>query len=355
MEPFESFIRREDPLVTVVVPSYNKAIYLFESVGSALAQTYPKIEVIIVNDGSPDNTAAVAQQIIQTNPSRAIRYFEKPNGGISDARNFAIERAQGRVIMNLDGDDIAESTFVEKGIALMRAQGLNLVSCYVSLFGAETGEWIPQNYDQHGIRFNNCIPSLAMYDKELWRQIGGYKKAYVFNEDWDFFLSGQRFDLKASHIPEKLFRYRVTEGGLANNYIKDSWNQSVSLMMTSNEDLYAVTETIQAHTILGDMRQSWFERMQKQDALHPNEWLLKLWMGLYYKAKGNPQQAFELFRLAAQLTNAKNWQPILLLGMLSEEQQDKKSALELYHHARTLRPDLGPILTPRISAFLGQK
>ena len=90
-------------LVSIVITSYNKAPYLEQAVKSVLAQTYSNIECIIVDDGSTDNTEKIAQKLIAKYPQ--IKYFVKPNGGISSARNFGNSKATGKYIQFLDADD----------------------------------------------------------------------------------------------------------------------------------------------------------------------------------------------------------------------------------------------------------
>ena len=90
-------------LVSIIITSYNKALYLEQAVKSALAQTYSNIECIIVDDGSTDNTEEIAQQLIVKYPQ--VQYYIKPNGGISSARNFGNTKAKGKWIQFLDADD----------------------------------------------------------------------------------------------------------------------------------------------------------------------------------------------------------------------------------------------------------
>ena len=79
-----------NPLVSIVIPVYNGAEYMREAIDSALAQTYKNIEVIVVNDGSKDNTDEIARSY-----GEKIRYFKKENGGVSTALNLAIQNMQG--------------------------------------------------------------------------------------------------------------------------------------------------------------------------------------------------------------------------------------------------------------------
>ncbi|QBN19858.1 glycosyltransferase family 2 protein [Flavobacterium nackdongense] len=91
------------PMISIIVPCYNQAHYLDEALQSVLGQTYPDWECIIVNDGSPDRTAEVAQKWVEKD-SRFV-YIYKENGGVSSARNLGIEKAKGVYLQFLDADD----------------------------------------------------------------------------------------------------------------------------------------------------------------------------------------------------------------------------------------------------------
>src|SRR5262249_41538424 len=90
----------DKPLVSVIIPCYKQAGYLPEAIDSALAQTYSPLEVIVVNDGSPDDTERVAKGY-----GDRIVYVHRPNGGLSAARNTGIARARGLYLKFLDSDD----------------------------------------------------------------------------------------------------------------------------------------------------------------------------------------------------------------------------------------------------------
>ncbi len=93
------------PLVSVITPAYNAAAYIAETIESVLAQTYSNWEMIIVNDCSTDNTAAVAASYVQRDARISFYTLEK-NSGASAARNYAISKAKGRYIAFLDADDL---------------------------------------------------------------------------------------------------------------------------------------------------------------------------------------------------------------------------------------------------------
>ena len=91
------------PKISVVITTYNKAAYLRHAVDSVMQQTYPEVECVVVDDGSTDETPIVMSAILRDYP--AVRYFCKPNGGVSSARNFGWETATGEWMQFLDADD----------------------------------------------------------------------------------------------------------------------------------------------------------------------------------------------------------------------------------------------------------
>jgi glycosyltransferase involved in cell wall biosynthesis len=99
-------------LVSVIIAVYNGERYLAEAIDTVLAQTYQPIEIIVIDDGSTDNSAPVAQQFAQR-----IRYFYQPNAGLGAARNAGVEVSQGDYLSFLDADDL----WIENKIALQMA------------------------------------------------------------------------------------------------------------------------------------------------------------------------------------------------------------------------------------------
>lgn len=122
-------------LVSIIVPVYNVAPFLDRCLDSLVKQTYPNIEIILVDDGSTDGSGALCD-LWQSRDSR-IRVFHKPNGGLSDARNYAMERASGEYLSFVDSDDWCDLRFLERMLTALADTGADLVECdYVSTDGA---------------------------------------------------------------------------------------------------------------------------------------------------------------------------------------------------------------------------
>ena len=125
------------PRVSVIIPAYNVARYLPETLRSALAQTVPPYEVLVINDGSPDTPAleAALAPFLAKAPGQ-LRYLVQENRGLSGARNTGLRAATGNLIALLDGDDLWEPTYLERQIAHLAAHPeLDVVYCNALFFG----------------------------------------------------------------------------------------------------------------------------------------------------------------------------------------------------------------------------
>lgn len=119
----------ENELISVIVPVYNVENYLRMCLDSIRNQTYTNFECLLINDGSPDNSAEICREYAAKD-SR-FRYFEKENGGLSSARNYGIERAEGSFITFVDSDDWLESTCLENLSEKKNQYDADIVvSCY---------------------------------------------------------------------------------------------------------------------------------------------------------------------------------------------------------------------------------
>lgn len=327
------------PLVSVIMPSFNKAKYLSQAVGSIALQRYPNIELLVVNDGSPDNTNEIAEQLARDLPELNIRLLQKQNGGISDARNFGIKHARGSLIVPLDGDDMAKQGFIAKAVERVVAHGDNLICNNVELFGAQPGEWYPNQYDRLGIRYDNCIPTLTLFEKSLWERAGGFNVCFPFVEDWEFWISCSRYNPKVARLEGRYYLYRSSEEGLAHLFT-NRYRECLSLVTTSHEDLYAVDEVLTAHQGFPGFPQSWRDRFAKQVELHPREWLLQFWLGLFAEGAGDFNKAASFYARAIELSDSNSWQPVYRLGLLYQNAQKPAEAAPLFQHVRMLRPDM---------------
>jgi len=119
--------------ISVIVPVYNVEDYLRQCLDSLVEQTFRDIEILMVNDGSPDNSQAIIDEYCLKYPDM-VKSFVKENGGLSDARNYGIERAAGEYIAFVDGDDYVAPDMFERMINLAREKDSDVVACKIMSF-----------------------------------------------------------------------------------------------------------------------------------------------------------------------------------------------------------------------------
>lgn len=112
--------------ISIVIPSYNSAKYLKHNIKNILNQTYKNIEVILVNDGSTDNTDEVIKSFMKDD---RFKYYKKTNGGVAVARNYGLSKATGDYILFMDSDDNVEKTMLEKMYNKLKETNADLVCC----------------------------------------------------------------------------------------------------------------------------------------------------------------------------------------------------------------------------------
>ena len=123
-----------DTLVSVVIPNYNGALFLKDAVSSAIEQDYPNKEIIVVDDGSTDNSVALLKTFGQE-----ITLIETKNSGASAARNAGIQAAKGGYVAFLDSDDIWAQNKLSMQMSYMKRNKLDLVYCHGQEFGNALG------------------------------------------------------------------------------------------------------------------------------------------------------------------------------------------------------------------------
>ena len=208
-------IAEKVPMVSVIIPCYNQAQFLRESVGSVVAQTFTDWELIIVDDGSPDDTATIALSIIAEYPGHAISLLRKSNGGVSEARNAGIRKARGAYILPFDADDIIRPTMLEKTVQLLEANpDIAIAYTDITHFGAVNCTIQAAEFDAAKIPINNQLNCCSLYRYEAWECCGGYNSLVIGYEDWDFWVSCTAHGMRAARIPESLLLYRVKQESL---------------------------------------------------------------------------------------------------------------------------------------------
>jgi len=212
--------KNNSPLVSIVIPSYNSANFIPGSVSSVLNQTYSNIEILIIDDGSTDETEKTVQQL--TGP---IRYIKQVNSGPSAARNRGLTESKGKYIAFLDVDDAWEPVKLEEQVAFFESDGdLSIIAtgcmrCNADLQPVEIVSLETSTKEKGTIPFrlllekNQLITSSIMIKKKTLDVCGLFDETIQFGEDWDLWIRIAQQG-KIGYIQQPLCKYRVHGAGL---------------------------------------------------------------------------------------------------------------------------------------------
>lgn len=265
--------------VSIVIPCYNAGEFLAETMQSVLAQTYPEIEVVIVDDGSPD---PVTQQLLAQAQWPHTRIIHQANAGPAAARNRAVQEATGIYILPLDADDTIEPEYVAKAVAVLDARPeVGVVYCKARKFGAEQGPWCLPDYALRELVIDNVIFVTALYRKVDWQAVGGYNERLRHGvEDYEFWVKIVHLGREVVQLDEYLFNYRIQQKSRTTSFQDGRANvvATYAEIFRTNQDFYAKhAEFLFEHRFgLYDELSYWRGRYGELDALfkrHP--WLLK--------------------------------------------------------------------------------
>lgn len=199
------------PLVSIITPCYNQAKYLKETVENALNSSYRPIEILIINDGSTDNSLELAQEL--ATKFSEVKVFDQPNGGVSMARNHGIKKAKGEIIFPLDGDDLIAPNYIEEAVKVMISRPEVRVVYSQGIKFDENGQkkWKLKPFSRHQLAKDNMIFSAAFFWKKDALQVGGFSEDMTMGrEDWEFWIKMLKGGGEVVQLPFLGYFYRLT-------------------------------------------------------------------------------------------------------------------------------------------------
>lgn len=213
----------EEISVSLIIPVYNVSGYLGKCLDSVVAQTYSRLEVIIVNDGSTDDSPRIAEEYASRHPHFHLYTIE--NRGLGGARNYGIERASGDYLLFLDSDDYIAPDCIEKMASAARADNSDIVvaSCYdvredgtvISAYDNSHKSSVTSLYDEHCLLFNRPSAWGKLFKRKLLGDLRFVSREWY--EDMrlipKLYLSAERI----TYIDDRLFYYVQRSGSIMNS------------------------------------------------------------------------------------------------------------------------------------------
>ncbi|MEC4802976.1 MAG: glycosyltransferase family A protein [Jaaginema sp. PMC 1079.18] len=231
------------PLVSVIIPAYNAALFIERTLISVLTQTYQNLEIIVVDDGSQDETVAVIEQYAKQDDR--ILLLQQENAGVAAARNFGIRASQGEFIAPIDADDIWYPENIEKQVNCAIAGGEKVGLVYSWSVDIDENDAIRGGFrasDIEGDIYKTLVchnflgnASSSLIRRSYLNQVGDYDSNLKAQnaqgcEDWDLYL---RLANVADYavVPEFLVGYRKLRHSMSCNY--DTMKRSHDLVMAT--------------------------------------------------------------------------------------------------------------------------
>lgn len=234
--------KMKNHLISVIIPTYNRANYICEAVDSVLAQTYKNIEIIIVDDGSTDNT----KDIVLQRYNSKVTYILQNNSGPSSARNNGVKHAKGDLIAFLDSDDVWLPEKLEKQVKLIdQSHVIGLVAC--GLYNIDSdgnivgSPIIKRNYINRRsflkeLMIHNIITgggSNTLIRRECFEKVGFFEEDLWIGEDWNLWLRiAKQYEVK--FVEEPLIKYRIHGNNLHKDLKKIEDNMRKNILRNIN-------------------------------------------------------------------------------------------------------------------------
>jgi glycosyltransferase involved in cell wall biosynthesis len=269
-------------VASIIITCYNLGAYLQEALDSALAQTHPDFEVLLIDDGSTDPETIKVLDQLAAHPR--LRVFRTENQGVARARNYGVVQSSGLYFLPLDADDRILPDYLTRAISVLEeTPEAGFVGCHYRIFGDRTGECRPTIYQLPDLLVENVIPIASVVRRSCWDEVGGYSPDVGF-EDWDLWLGILGRGHRGVVIPEILFEYRIRpQSRQSLNTEPNAYQQTLEMIYGRHRDLYAThlhgvlalkdrqIAYMRGHTVwLEDQVKRWHEVAQDQAAFITN-------------------------------------------------------------------------------------
>lgn len=198
--------------VTVIIPSYNYADYLPDAIESALNQTVKPYRVIVIDDGSSDNSVEIAQKY------KGVEVVAKKNEGVILTKNLGIKMASTSWILFLDADDVLEPNYIEEMLHEAKKRPTDVVYCDMEYIGSKSGVFRAIEFSVDKLTEGNFIHNSSLINCSLIKSTGGFKPEMKGGyEDWELYLSLAEAGASFAYCRDTHLKYRQHGESLGRN------------------------------------------------------------------------------------------------------------------------------------------
>lgn len=233
-------------LISIVVPVYNVERYIRRNLESLVNQTYENIEILVINDETPDNSVEIIKEYEEKYPKKVF-LFNKKNGGLSDARNYGLKKAKGKYIVFIDSDDYVEHKMIEELYQSIKQNKSDISICNIIDEYEESGKtqiysnYIPEApcsiYEDKKQMLNRFAAWNKMYDIDLFKKNKlTFDKGFIY-EDLRLVLKIYLYANKISYTDKALYHYIIRSGSIMTSANLEK-NYNIVLAMNNLTEYY---------------------------------------------------------------------------------------------------------------------
>ncbi len=293
------------PKVSIIIPAYNAENTITESINAVLQQTFKDFELIIVNDGSTDNT----EKIISSFTDNRIKYFTQKNKGQCAANNFGLAQAKGDYIKFFDADDVMNATHIEAQYEKVKNSKTNIASCKWGRFYDDdftntkfipesvwkdfaTLDWIKAALTQRHDMMGGC---LWLIPRQILEKVSGWDESLSLNNDFEFSV---RLLLGAENViftENALLYYRTgNNNSLSNATNASKYNAAYKANLLGCNHLLAVDNSKFVQKLCANRFQDWVYAIYPNhlDIVQKFEMQIKAWGGSNISIEGGKALIF---------------------------------------------------------------
>lgn len=236
----------EQPLVSVIIPTYNRENYIIKTLENILHQTYKNIEVIIIDDGSIDDTNGRIEDFIRKKNAKNIKYYWQENSGVSSARNLGIEKSKGEFIAFQDSDDLWKADKLEKQVNCILQKNSNICYCGTIKKFLDYEQKINNKFEEEEVltgilKAETDAQTITWLINRQFLEINNIKfeKNCRYSEDLEFFIKCVYLG-NVSCVKEYMSYYVNNEESLSNNILNqlqeiEMWKRLKSWMIINRQ------------------------------------------------------------------------------------------------------------------------
>lgn len=273
------------PLVTVISPFYNQSATVGETIASVLRQTFSDFEYIIVDDGSSKSESQVLKGYFDPRIKIIRHAYNKGKGSPASARNTGIKAARGKYVVCLDADDYIDPTFLEKNLLVLESNpGISISTVSTQTFGIRKETYHYAEYNPYRLMEDNTIITSAMFRREAWEAVGGYKEGIGY-EDWELWIRLAENGYFGKHTDDTLFNYReVVRSRFTEDRSRHSTNLKIIKSLHKLYKLKVFLKKLKHRRVEVATQDTWFlntdrpEQYLQRDASKENLLILLPWM-----------------------------------------------------------------------------